>query len=358
MEKVRSSLSLHWVSVHYFTRGWGTFFEQEYYGLSVLCTLACIIDVLRGNSLFCMLSHMILIVLIRRILAGGICTSTKRLDGKTVIITGCNVGIGRETARDLSRRGAKIIMACRDTKTAEKVAKEISSQTGGQLVVMKLDLASLTSVRALAASVKSQETQIHMLINNAGVMMCPFMKTEDGFEMQMGTNHLGHFLLTCLLLPLLTHSEPACIITVSSLAHAGSVIRFDDMNNEKDYNRLVAYGRSKLANILFTRQLAKRLKGTNIQVFSVHPGIVQSNLGRHIVGGLSAWSFSTILLKTTIEGIQTTLHCALEANQEDPYYYSDCSLGHASPEAQDDEAAEKLWLISEKMVGLTKEQNC
>ncbi|XP_071515975.1 retinol dehydrogenase 11-like isoform X4 [Panulirus ornatus] len=318
MEKVRSSLSLHWVSVHYFTRGWGTFFEQEYYGLSVLCTLACIIDVLRGNSLFCMLSHMILIVLIRRILAGGICTSTKRLDGKTVIITGCNVGIGRETARDLSRRGAKIIMACRDTKTAEKVAKEISSQTGGQLVVMKLDLASLTSVRALAASVKSQETQIHMLINNAGVMMCPFMKTEDGFEMQMGTNHLGHFLLTCLLLPLLTHSEPACIITVSSLAHAG----------------------------------------TNIQVFSVHPGIVQSNLGRHIVGGLSAWSFSTILLKTTIEGIQTTLHCALEANQEDPYYYSDCSLGHASPEAQDDEAAEKLWLISEKMVGLTKEQNC
>lgn len=355
MEFLRSSISPHWVSVDYFTRGLGFFLRQEIKNLLLLCFIMCAVDYLRGSCLLCMLLHMTIIVLVRRILAGGICNSTKQLTEQTVVITGCNVGIGRETARDLSRRGAKIIMACRDTKTAEKVAEEISSQTGGQLVVMKLDLASLTSVRSFAADLKARETKIHMLINNAGLMMCPYMKTEDGFEMQMGTNHLGHFLLTSLLLPLLTHSEPARIITVSSLGHSRGCIPFDDMNYEKGYDRVHAYENSKLANVLFTRQLAKILKGTNIQVFAVHPGAVQSNLGRHIMGTWSASNLSTIFFKSTIEGIQTTLHCALEATQKEPYYYSDCGLGCASAAARDDAAAEKLWQISEKMVGLAKE---
>ncbi|XP_063614940.1 retinol dehydrogenase 11-like, partial [Penaeus indicus] len=126
-----------------------------------------VVDCFRGNSLACTAVHACLIVLVRRILAGGICTSARRLDGKTVVITGCSVGIGRETARDLSSRGAKIIMACRDTKAAEKVAKEIGRQTGGELAVMKLDLASLASVRAFAEELKARVRRVHILINNA-----------------------------------------------------------------------------------------------------------------------------------------------------------------------------------------------
>ncbi|XP_045613278.2 retinol dehydrogenase 12 [Procambarus clarkii] len=355
MEFLRSSCDPHWVSVEYFTTGLGFFLEQEFSVLVGLCSLMCAVDYYLGNCLTCMLFHSTIIVLVRRIVAGGICNSVKRLNGKIIVITGCNVGIGRETARNLSRRGAKIIMACRDTKMAEKVAEEIRDQTGGELVVMKLDLASLKSVRAFAADLRAKETRIHMLINNAGVMMCPYMKTEDGFEMQMGTNHFGHFLLTCLLLPLLTHSEPARIINISSLGHTRGYIPFDDMKYERGYDRMQAYGNSKLANVLFTRQLAKKLKGTNIQVFAVHPGGVQSNLARHVVDVWYASKLMAILWKNTVEGTQTTLHCALEAIQEDPYYYSDCGLCYASAAARDDAVAEKLWHISEEMVGLAKE---
>ncbi|XP_042203138.1 retinol dehydrogenase 12-like [Homarus americanus] len=347
-----SCFSPHWVSTAYFTQGMAFFFKQELHILSLLWFTMYFVDILTDHSLSCMLTHTAIILLVRRALAGGICTSTRRLDGHVVVITGCNIGIGLETARDLSNRGAKIIMACRNTKEAEKKATEIRGQTGGQLEVMKLDLASLTSVREFAADLKTKETRIHMLINNAGVMMCPQMKTEDGFDMQMGTNHFGHFLLTCLLLPLLTHSEPARIINISSLAHAMGIIPFDDWDYKKGYDRVQAYANSKLANVLFTRQLAQKVKETNIQVFAVHPGAVQSNLGRHIIGNLSATDLYAIIGKNTVEGIQTTLHCALEANQEEPYYYSDCGLGYASAAARDDEAAESLWLYSQKVVGL------
>lgn len=353
MESVRSSFSFNWLSVKFFTTGWNFFLKQEASVLAILCGLMAVVDYIRGNGVACMATHASIIILVRRFLAGGICTSTRRLDGKTVVITGCNVGIGRETARDLSGRGAKIIMACRDTKTAEKVAKEISRQTGGELVVMKLDLASLTSVRAFAEELKSRESRIHILINNAGVMFCPYSKTEDGFEMQLGTNHFGHFLLTNLLLPLLTHSEEARVISLSSLAHARGVIPFDDMLYEKGYDRFKAYGNSKVANILFTRHLAKKVKGTNIQVFSVHPGAVQSNLGRHIVGSFTASWYAALILKNSMEGAQTTLHCALEAEQDDhSYYFSDCAVGYASAYARKDDVAERLWQVSEKMVQL------
>lgn len=249
--------------------------------------------------------------------------------------------------------GAKIIMACRDTKKAEKAAIEIERETGGEVVVMKLDLASLTSIRTFAEELKTKEKRIHMLINNAGIMMCPFMKTEDGFEMQMGTNHFGHFLLTNLLLPLLTHSEPARIITLSSLAHLSGVIPFDDMNYEKGYDRIQAYGNSKVANVLFTRHLAKKVKGTNIKVFSVHPGAVQSELARHIGGDIMKY-LMPFFVKKTAEGMQTTLYCALEADQDDEhYYFSDCVVGYTSSYARSDETAKKLWDLSEKMVGLS-----
>ncbi|KAK3859946.1 hypothetical protein Pcinc_033973 [Petrolisthes cinctipes] len=349
---VRSALNTKWVTWDYFSKGWLFFIREEALTLFILSVIMWVIDTFTGRDTCCKLFHLGLIVLVRRVMAGGICNSTKRLDGQTVVITGCNVGIGKETARDLSQRGAKIIMACRDTKTAEKTAHEISNETGGDLVVMKLDLASLSSIRAFAADLKKKESKIHILINNAGVMMCPFKKTEDGFEMQMGTNHFGHFLLTNLLLPLLSHGQPARIITVSSLAHTRGVIPFDDMMYEKGYDKVKAYENSKLANVLFTRQLAKRLKGTSIEVFSLHPGAVQSNLGRHVLGQWSASTLITLFIKTTAEGAQTSIFCALEARQQEPHYFSDCAQGYAVSAAQDDEAAEKLWKLSEKMVGL------
>ncbi|XP_064122215.1 retinol dehydrogenase 12-like isoform X2 [Macrobrachium nipponense] len=354
MDRIRGSvLNFNWVTVEFFTQGWDYFFRLEGLTLVILCTLVGVVDYLRGNELSCMLTHWALIVLVRRFMVGGICTSGKRVDGKTVVITGCNVGIGKETALELSRRGAKIIMACRDTKKAEKVALEIERETGGEVVVMKLDLASLTSIRTFAGELKTKEKMIHMLINNAGIMMCPFMKTEDGFEMQMGTNHFGHFLLTNLLLPLLTHSEPARIITLSSLAHLRGTIPFDDMNYEKGYDRIQAYGNSKVANVLFTRHLAKKVKGTNITVFSVHPGAVQSELARHIGGDILKY-FMPFFVKKTAEGMQTTLYCALEAEQDDEhYYFSDCQVSYASSYARSDETAKKLWDLSEKMVGLS-----
>ncbi|CAH1992423.1 unnamed protein product [Acanthoscelides obtectus] len=155
------------------------------------------------------------------------CTSPNRLDKKTAIVTGSNTGIGKHTAKDFFERGARVIMACRNPQLAEKAAEDIKElckgkSNLGELVAVKLDLSSLKSVRECAKQILAKEKRIDLLINNAGVMMCPYSKTEDGFEMQMGTNHLGHFLFTMLLLPTICNSIPARIVNVSSLAHEGT----------------------------------------------------------------------------------------------------------------------------------------
>eukprot|EP00105_Crassostrea_gigas_P030343 XP_011452614.1 PREDICTED: retinol dehydrogenase 13 [Crassostrea gigas] len=156
----------------------------------------------------------------RRYFAGGVCRSKARLDGKTVIITGANTGIGKETAIDLASRGAKVILACRDVMRAERAATDIMKKSNNQNIVVKIvDLASLDSIRKFADNINKSEPKIDILINNAGIMMCPYWKTQDGFEMQFGVNHLGHFLLTNLLLDKIKSSAPARIINVSSRAH-------------------------------------------------------------------------------------------------------------------------------------------
>ena len=148
------------------------------------------------------------------------CTSKRRLDGKTVVITGCNTGIGKITALDMSRRGARVVMLCRDLTRAEPAAEEIRRETQGEVVVEKMDLASLVSIKQCVERMEEKTEKIDVLINNAGVMMCPLSRTEEGFEMQIGTNHFGHFYLTNLLLPLVKKSgSGARIVTVSSLAH-------------------------------------------------------------------------------------------------------------------------------------------
>ena len=221
---------------------------------------------------------------IYRYIAGAICRSTASLAGKTVIITGANTGIGKITAIDMAKRQARVIMACRSVERGERAVEEVHKASGSTNVVFRqLDLASLTSVRRFSEHVLKEEPRIDILINNAGIMACPYWKTEDGFEMQFGVNHLGHFLLTNLLLDRLKAAPAARIVNVSALAYAGAkCINFDDINSERSYTPWGAYCQSKLANVLFTRSLAKRLEGTSVVANSLHPGIIHTELGRHM----------------------------------------------------------------------------
>ncbi|XP_062335553.1 retinol dehydrogenase 12 isoform X2 [Osmerus eperlanus] len=245
-------------------------------------------------------------------------SSDVRLDGQTVLITGANTGIGKETARDLARRGARIIMACRDVEKAESARTEIMDDAGNEeVVVRKLDLSSTSSIRELAEIINREEQKLNILINNAGIMMCPYSKTTDGFETQFGVNHLGHFLLTYLLLDLIKRSAPARIVNVASVAHTWTGLRLDDINSERSYDSVKAYGQSKLANVLSTRSLAKRLRGTGVSVFSLHPGVVRSDLWRHLNTGVQlAVKVFSIFSKTTVEGAQTSIYCAVQPGLE------------------------------------------
>ena len=223
------------------------------------------------------------VFLIRKWAAGGVCRSQARLDGKTVIITGGNSGIGLETAVDLAKRNAKVILACRSVEKGEKAVVDVKKRSGNNNVVfVQLDLASLDSVRDFAAKILEDVPQIDILINNAGVMMIPERRlTKDGFEMQFGTNHLGHFLLTNLLLERIKEAPSARIVNVSSIAYRNGVIDIDDLNSERSYAPIAVYCKSKLANILFTHGLAKRLQGTNVTANALHPGGIRTGLQQH-----------------------------------------------------------------------------
>ena len=301
------------------------------------------------------------IFLLRKYFSGGVCTSEVKLDGKTVIVTGANTGIGKETALDLAGRGARVILACRNVPKAQQVAEEILKKTGSNKVIVKeLDLASLKSVRSFAHDINETEDRLDILINNAGVMRCPYWKTEDGFEMQFGVNHLGHFLLTNLLLGLLQRSQPSRIINVSSLAHTRGKIRFDDLQSEQDYHPGQAYSQSKLANVLFTRELSKKLDDTDVIVTSLHPGVVKTELGRHLSLAKSILAriiFSPLvwlIFKTPWQGAQTTIHCAVSDDVESGLYYSDCKPKEVAEQGRDDAVAKKLWEVSADLVGLEK----
>nr|XP_046249042.1 retinol dehydrogenase 12 [Scatophagus argus] len=293
-------------------------------------------------------------------MAGGVCNSKARLDGKTVLITGANTGIGKETAVDLARRGARVILACRDMERANKAAAEVRNRSGNEnVIVKKLDLASLRSVRQLAKDVLASEERLDVLINNAAIMGCPKWQTEDGFEMQFGVNHLGHFLLTNSLLDLLKKSSPSRIVNVSSLVHETGQIYFDDIYMDKDYDHMKSYSQSKLANVLFTRELAKRLRGTGVTAYSLHPGVIRTELPRHFWPTVPLWKkiplrIFMLTAKSATQGAQTTIYCAVEESlqNESGLYYSDCARKTAAPQGRDDEAAKKLWDLSASMVGL------
>ena len=236
------------------------------------------------NILFGTVAFGTTIYLMKKYFGGGVCHSKTVLTGKTAIITGANTGIGLETAIDFAKRGCRVILACRNVEKGQAAVEKVKERANvsEDVIFVQLDLASLQSVRKFAAEILEGEAHIDLLINNAGVMMSPYTLTNDGFELQFGVNHLAHFLLANLLLECMKESPEARIVNLSSLGHRFGKINFDDLKSERSYNPLTAYGQSKLANILFTYQLAKRLEGTSVSTYSVHPGSVRTELGRHI----------------------------------------------------------------------------
>ena len=235
-------------------------------------------DLLKATAIAVVVSTTV--YFLRWYLAGGVCQSKALLNGKTAIITGANGGIGKETAVDLARRGARVILT--DIEGGETTVSEVQDRSGNDNVVFRyLNLASLASIRQFVAVILEEEPHIDIVINSAGIASCPYNTTEDGFEMQFGVNHLGHFLLTNLLLDRLKEAPSARIVILSSIVHHLGRINFDNLNSELSYNKVRAYFNSKLANILFTLSLAKRLEDTNVTVNALHPGFVRTGITRH-----------------------------------------------------------------------------
>ncbi|KAM8725678.1 retinol dehydrogenase 14b [Acanthopagrus schlegelii] len=281
--------------------------------------------------------------------------------GKTVIVTGANCGIGKALAGELLKLRARVVMACRDVGSAEEAARDIKKQAGpeqGEVVIKHLDLASLRSVRKFCEEIHEEEPRIDVLINNAGLYQCPYTKTEEGFEMQIGVNHLGHFLLTHLLLDVLKSSAPSRIVVVSSKLYKYGHINFDDLNSESNYNKSFCYSQSKLANLLFTLELARQLEDTGVTVNALTPGIVRTRLGRHVQIPLLAkplfYLASLAFFKSPLEGAQTPLYlaCSPEVEGVSGKCFANCEEEELMAKATDEQAAKKLWDISRRMVGL------
>ncbi|KAG5676988.1 hypothetical protein PVAND_006779 [Polypedilum vanderplanki] len=299
----------------------------------------------------------IIIIMIRNYMQGGKYKKSTLIDGKIVIITGANTGIGKETAIDLAKRGGKIYIACRNEKRGQNAQMEIIEKSSNMNVhFLQLDLASMDSIRKFSRKFHELESQLHILINNAGVMACPKSYTKDGFEMHMGVNHLGHFLLTNLLLDILKNTPNSRIVNVSSLFHIVGFIWKSNFFGEKFYFRWHAYATSKLANILFTRELAKRLKSSNTTANSLHPGAVHSNLQRHVSSVIKILTtpFQWILFKDTLAGAQTTIFLSVDPSLDKVTgkYFSDCRQCSPLFTAKNDVLAKWLWEKSEELTGL------
>ncbi|MFN2150489.1 MAG: oxidoreductase [Anaerolineales bacterium] len=281
--------------------------------------------------------------------------------GKIVIVTGANSGIGYEAARALARKGANVIMACRSLEKGEAAVAQIRRENlQGDVILRQLDLADLSSVRNFADEFLAEYKQLNILINNAGVMAIPYRKTKDGFEMQFGTNHLGHFALTGLLFELLINTPNSRVVTVSSYAHIVGKINFDDLNSEKSYQKWLAYGQSKLANLLFAYELQRRSakKGDNPISIAVHPGYAATNLQN----SSSFFSFTNNFMAQSQEmGALPTLYAATNPEIEGGEFIGPDGFlaqrgyphkARSSARSYDPETAQRLWQVSEKLTGV------
>ncbi|XP_076034893.1 retinol dehydrogenase 11-like isoform X2 [Oratosquilla oratoria] len=294
----------------------------------------------------------------------GWCTSQASMEGKVVLITGASAGLGKETALDLARRGARVIMACRNLQKATKVLEEIRKATGNNLVeVQLLDISSMASVRKFAKNFLKNEKRLDVLILNAGIIgPSKLTFTDEGNEITIATNHLGHFLLTNILLDLMKKSSPSRIVVAASLAHAfDEGFDIDNMNvKNKSYpGSWTSYCNSKLCNILFTKQLSQYLEGTGISCNALGPGLVATEI--FAKGSCDiVWTYYRVLAlfsRTPVEGAQTMIHLAVseEAETKGEFYYN-CKVIDSSPLSNDLVLARKLWEKSEYLVDLKSEE--
>jgi len=289
--------------------------------------------------------------------------------GRLAIVTGSNTGLGYDNARVLAARGAKVVMAVRDTAKGEEAAARIRTLTpGADVAVHKLDLGSLASVRAAGAELAAAYPRIDLLINNAGVMYPPKSTTADGFELQFGTNHLGHFALTGLLLKNLLPVDDSRVVVVASIAHKiKAKIDFDDLHWEKrSYDKVASYGQSKLANLMFAYDLQRRLAAAKSKTIAVaaHPGVAATELSRHVPGyelpGV-AWLFGKVL-NTSAVGALATLRAATDPRVKGGQYWGPDGfremrgypeLATSSEQSRDEAIQERLWKVSEELTGVT-----
>jgi NAD(P)-dependent dehydrogenase (short-subunit alcohol dehydrogenase family) len=289
--------------------------------------------------------------------------------GRVAVVTGANSGIGYVTARELARRGARVLLACRsEARGVEAEERLVAEVPGAQVQFARLDLGDLSCVREFTAAYPYD--RLDLLVNNAGVMALPYGTTADGFETQFGTNHLGHFALTGLLLPTLLETPAARVVTVSSTAHALANIDIDDLNSERRYRRWVAYARSKTANLLFVHELARRLAahGSDVVAAAAHPGYAATNLqtaGPKMAGRRAAERFMRVgnrfFAQSADAGALPTLYAAT-APDVPPDSFTGPSLAGwrgspapswRAPWTRDDRAAPLLWAASEELTGVT-----
>jgi NAD(P)-dependent dehydrogenase (short-subunit alcohol dehydrogenase family) len=285
--------------------------------------------------------------------------------GRIAVITGANIGLGYETALAMASKGCTVVLACRNSAKAEAAKATILAQhPKARVECMTLDLGSLKSVRAFAAAYKKRHATLDLLINNAGIMMPPYSLSEDGFESQLAANYLGHFALTGLLLPLIVKTPNSRIVSLSSLAHKWSGIRFDDLHFTRRYNKRLAYGQSKLACLLFAYELQRRLARAGHTTLSVaaHPGVSSTNLFQHLPKVVQVFAPLTALVFQAAEGgAQPTLYAALGDDIRGGDYCGPQSLGEmrgdpgkvdSSRRSRDEAVAARLWEVSENLTGV------
>ncbi|MFB6098526.1 MAG: SDR family oxidoreductase, partial [Salinibacter sp.] len=296
-------------------------------------------------------------------------SDVKDMSGTVCVVTGANSGIGKATATELARLGARVVMVCRDegrgreAQAEIRAAAETAQPRREDAVDLRIaDLAVQEEVYHLGEILRAEYDRLDVLVNNAGVFLETRQETVDGIEATFAVNHLAPFLLTHLVLPRIRETAgragEARIVTVSSEAHRGSSIDFDDINAEESYGALQAYGQSKLANILFTHELARRVRGEGILVNTVHPGVVNTNLWRGSgwvsrLARLFSW-----LYKRPEEGARSVVYLAASPEvDETGQYFKETEVVNPSPEAYDEKAAARLWALSRKMTGLAEEED-
>lgn len=275
------------------------------------------------------------------------------MTNKTILITGATSGIGKETAIQLAKTGATIVFNARNEERGTAALQDIIAASGNDAISFEVcDLASFASIRAFASTIAKKHQHLDVLINNAGVWEDSRAVSEDGIERTWAVNHLAPFLLTHLLLPLLKQGESARIVTVSSALHPRGKINFDNLELTSDYTAMQAYANSKLANILFTRELANRLSGTGITANCLHPGVISTSLARD--ANIFMRMFFKLIGKKASKGAETSVHLAIspEVAEITGEYFQDSALYKSASVSKDMEVAAKLWTVSNEMCGI------